>query len=101
MELSKIELVNKFRELEGKGEILQKRCEEIGRVGTHGQQKSSTAKNSYVVSPNAFPAPAEKSQDESTLLCYLEELRRENKSLVEENLRLKSAKCSLGLSRLS
>ena len=101
LELSKIELVNKFRELEGKGEILQKRCEEIGRVGTHGQQKSSTAKYSYVVSPNAFPAPAEKSQDESTLLCYLEELRRENKSLVEENLRLKSAKCSLGLSRLS
>lgn len=73
LELSKSELVNKFRELEGKGEILQKRCEEIGRVGTQG--------------PNTFTAPAEKSHEENTLLSYLEELRRENKSLVEENMR--------------
>lgn len=104
LELSKSELVNKYRELEGKEESLQKRCEELEKVCIHGplQQESTSEKNSPRVIPHAFPSPAEKSFDDNTLLCYLEELRRENESLVEENSRLKALKCStVGLARLS
>lgn len=91
--LSKSELVSKYRELEGKEEILQKRCDELAKSCRHEAEEEE---------PIRFPALAEKSADEDTLLFHLEKLRRENESLVEENSRLKALKCSsIGLARLS
>ncbi|XP_020618308.1 uncharacterized protein LOC110056202 isoform X1 [Orbicella faveolata] len=86
LSLSKSELVSRYRELEGKEEILQKRCDELAKEE----------------SVSRFPALAEKSADEDTLLLHLEKLQRENESLAEENSRLKALKCStIGLARLS
>lgn len=91
--LSKSELVSKYRELEGKEEILQKRCDELAKRCPHEAEEEE---------PIRFPALAEKYADEDTLLFHLEKLRRENESLVEENSRLKALKCSsVGLARLS
>ena len=90
--LSKSELVSRYRELEGKEEILQKRCDELAIGHTHELTESS----------DQFPAHEEKFLDENSLLLHLEKLQRENESLAEENSRLKALKCSsVGLARLS
>lgn len=90
LSLSKSELVSRFRELEGKEEILQKRCNELAKRCTHEAEEEE------------IPALAENSADEDSLLLHLEKLRRENESLAEENSRLKALKCStIGLARLS
>lgn len=95
LSLSKSELVSRYRELEGKEEILQKRCDELAKWCTHKEEKEEE-------SVSRFPALAEKSADEDTLLLHLEKLQRENESLAEENSRLKALKCStIGLARLS
>lgn len=90
--LSKGELVSRYRELEGKEENLQKRCDELA-IGTQEHTDSSSCPK---------PAHAEKFLYENTLLQRLEKLQRENESLAEENSRLKALKCSsVGLARLS
>ena len=95
LSLSKSELVSRYRELEGKEEILQKRCNELAKRSTHEVEEEEE-------SISRFPALAEKSADEDTLLLHLEKLQRENESLAEENSRLKALKCStIGLARLS
>lgn len=94
LSLSKSELVSRYRELEGKEEILQKRCDELAKRCTHEAEEEGSI--------SRFPALAEKSADEDTLLQHLEKLQRENESLAEENSRLKALKCStIGLARLS
>lgn len=100
--LSKSELVSRYRELEGKEELLQKRCEELSKDCTHEHEGSSfPGKRSSQV--DTFHAHAVTPLvDENTLLSHLEELQRENESLVEENSRLNALKCStVGLARLS
>lgn len=88
--LPKTELVSRFRELEGKEESLQKRCDELAKCCTHEHEESS------------FPAHEGRSLGENTLLQRLEKLQRENESLAEENSRLKALKCSsVGFARLS
>ena len=98
--LPKSELVSRYRELEGKEEILQKRCQELADdciLGEH--EESSPSKNS---SSNMFPTHAGKSSEEESMLRQLEALQRENRSLAEENLRLKGLSCStVEISRLS
>ena len=95
LSLSKSELVSRYRELEGKEEILQKRCNELAKRCTHEVEEEEGP-------ISRFPALAEKSADEDTLLLHLEKLQRENESLAEENSRLKAPKCStIGLARLS
>lgn len=90
--LSKSELVSRFRELESKEEILQKRCDELAIGHTHKLAASSSQ----------LPAHEENFLDENSLLRHLEKLQRENESLAEENSRLKALKCSsVGLARLS
>lgn len=92
--LSKSELVCRYRELEGKEEILQKRCDELAKRCTQEEEQEAPT--------SRFPAHAEKSVDENTLLLHLEKLQQENESLAEENSRLKALKCSsIGLARLS
>lgn len=96
LSLSKSELVSRFRELEGKEEILQKRCNELAKKCTH---KAEEEKEESI---SRFPALAENSADEDSLLLHLKKLQRENESLAEENSRLKALKCStIGLARPS
>lgn len=101
--LSKSELVSRYRELEGKEEILQKRCHELTK-GCHQEEHErccSPLKNSSLTT-NTLPAHAGKSLEEDNLLRQLEVLQRENETLAEENSRLKGLSCStLGPSRLS
>lgn len=103
LSLSKGELVGKYRELEGKEEILQRRCEELsGSVASiFGERKDSLPMRNLPVNAIAFPAHAVRSEEEN-LLCQLEALKRENMSLAEENRRLKGLKSStIEISRLS
>lgn len=101
--LSKSELVSRYRELEGKEEVLQKRYQELAKdcIQREHEELSSSGENSSVTT-NTFAAHTVKSLDEENLLRQLEALQRENRSLAEENSRLKGLTCStVGLSRLS
>lgn len=100
--LPKSELVSRYRELEGKEGILQKRCQELeDDCILEEHEESSPSKNSSPTS-NTFPTHAGKSPEEENLLRQLEALQRENRSLAEENLRLKGLSCStVEISRLS
>ena len=102
--LSKIELVNRYRELEGREELLQKRCQELTKecIRKEHEESFSPREDSSSTTKMFIPAHAVKSSEEDNLLYQLDALQRENKSLAEENLRLKGLTCStVALSRLS
>ena len=104
LSLSKNELVCKYRELEGKEEILQKQCQKQWGDYPCKENDSSSRTKSHLSSKEGLPTTLyrEETRHETCLHLQLEDLRRVNKSLVEENMRLKALKCSsVGLSRLA
>ena len=102
LSLSKGELVNKYRELEGKEELLQRRCQELSNGIIFGEHEDSARNKNSCSTTNTFPARLEKMSEEANLLRQLETLQRENRSLAEENLRLKGLKSSsVEINRLS
>lgn len=95
--LSKSELVSRYRDLEGKEETLQRRCQQLENDYTRIENEENSSHPT-----DTFSAQAVKSTEGETLLRQLEALRRENRSLAEENKRLKGLTCStVEISRLS
>ena len=97
--LSQNELVTRYIELEGKEELLLKRCQELtnDQANQKKEECSFSRENSSSTSATAHAVKL----GEEKLLRQLEALQRENKSLKEENLRLKGFSSSTGLNRLS
>lgn len=102
LSLSKGELVSKYRELEGKEELLQRQCQELSNGVIFGEHEGSLRDKNSCSTTNTFPARSVKISEEENLLRQLETLQRENRSLAEENLRLKGFKSSsVEINRLS